>query len=399
VSDPFAVTPVDPGVYAVLADAGLSADFFNPRQHRSCELVDRYVLALVVGLVERLGLAPASDGAKTADELVAAAGLVAGFVPRARWLLDLLVAAGLVARDGAGYRAAGLLVAPPPATLRAETLASDPSYAATLELVDEAALAYPRVARGETTGEMALFRRIALWCRYFSNANGYYALGNHVAAVAAARVLPVTGATVVEVGGGLGSAAEALLARAGAHRIRQYRFTEPVEFFRRRAERTIAAAAPDLALVAGALDVNASWEEQGIASGGADLAWGVNVFHLARDLDATLACARAALAPGGWLVVGEGLRPDAGTPVTAEFPFQLLDSFLDVRLDATRRPTAGFLAADSWVGALERAGFADVAVLPDPVRLRARYPGFLAGAVSGRAPDGRKSQAKPPTAK
>src|SRR5262249_31117996 len=161
----------------------------------------------------------------------------------------------------------------------------------------------------------------ALWCRYFDNANGYYALGNHVAAVAAAARLPAYPATVLEVGGGLGSATEALLAQAGAGRFATYRFTEPVAFFRPRARPTLAATTPGLRLVAADLDLNARWAAQGIEPAGAHLVWGVNVFHLARDLDAVLHEAFAALAPGGWLVVGEGLRPQPATPVGAEFPF------------------------------------------------------------------------------
>ena len=36
-------------------------------------------------------------------------------------------------------------------------------------MLDEAAAIYPRVARGETSGERALFQRAALWTAYFNN--------------------------------------------------------------------------------------------------------------------------------------------------------------------------------------------------------------------------------------
>jgi SAM-dependent methyltransferase len=162
--------------------------------------------------------------------------------------------------------------------------------------------------------------------------------------------------------------------------------TEPVPFFRRRAERTLAAASPVVPLTFAALDLNQPWASQGIVPCGADLVWGVNVFHLARDLEVVLGEAYTALAPGGWLVIGEGLRPEAARPVGAELPFQVLESFIDVRLDPERRPTHGFLTAEHWTAALERAGFAPVEIVPDAVRLRALYPGFLAAAVCGRRP-------------
>jgi SAM-dependent methyltransferase len=162
--------------------------------------------------------------------------------------------------------------------------------------------------------------------------------------------------------------------------------TEPVPFFRRRAERTLRAAHPRAPLAFAALDVNRPWAAQGAAPGSAHLVWGVNVFHLARDLDAVLAQARATLAPGGWLVVGEGLRPRRGEPVDAELPFRLLASFTDVVLDPATRATPGFLTAEEWLAALARAGFTGLEIVPDAVRLRAYHAGMWAAAVCGRRP-------------
>ena len=162
--------------------------------------------------------------------------------------------------------------------------------------------------------------------------------------------------------------------------------TEPALFFRRRLQRTLEESWPGIALSFDGLDINQPWSAQGVEPGSCALVWGVNVFHLARRLDDALLEAHAALAPGGWLVVGEGLRPGAGVPVGAELPFQLLDSFHDVLLDPDTRPTAGFLTAELWTGALRRTGFDDIALVPDVIALRESYPGFLAAAVCGRRP-------------
>jgi hypothetical protein len=72
--------------------------------------------------------------------------------------------------------------------------------------------------------------------------------------------------------------------------------------------------------------------------------------------------------------------------VGAELPFQLLRSFTDVEIDPVTRPTPGFLTAEHWQAALARAGFTDVTLVPDALRLRALYPGFLAAAICGRRP-------------
>jgi SAM-dependent methyltransferase len=384
---PFVASPVDPRLFALLAEAGLGDVLFNAHQHRGCELVEHYVLQLAIDLVGGLQLEELLRTPRSVDELLAARGFVPRFAPALGWLLARLALAGLVAREADGrYRLAGPLPTPDLDAVRAEGLAADASYAPVFALLDEAAVLYPRVARGETDGESALFRRLPLWFAYFSNQNNYYALNNRVTARVAADRFP--GGRVLEVGAGLGSASEALLdvlaARDALATLAAYRATEPVPLFRRRAERTLRAAYPGVPLDFAALDLNQSWAAQGIDPGSVQLVWGVNVFHLARDLDAVLAEARAALAPGGWLVVGEGLRPRRGEPVGAEFPFRLLTRFTDVVLDPTTRSTAGFLTADEWLGALARAGFPAAEIVPDPVRLRPYYTGMLAAAACGR---------------
>ena len=380
----------DPRLYALLAEAGFGGELLNPRKHRSCELVDAYVLGHVVHLVDRLGLAAPLARASTVDDLLSARAFVPGFHIPLRWLLERLTAEGLVQRDDDGYRLAGPLPPMDLAALRAEALDADPSYAPTLALVEAAAAIYPAVARGETSGEAALFRKAALWFAYFSNENGYYALNNRVTAQVAAGRLPGDGASVLEVGAGLGSATEALLERLRDRGtlggLSSYRVTEPVALFRRRAQRTLEVAHRGVPLAFSALDVNQPWAAQGVEPGSAQLVWGVNVFHLARRLDAVLREAFAALVPGGWLVVGEGLRPFPGQPVDAEFPFQILASFADVELDPATRATHGFLTAEEWLAALGRAGFLAVEVVPDAIRLRGFYAGFLAAAVCGRRP-------------
>jgi nonribosomal peptide synthetase protein BlmVIII len=378
-----AVAPPDPRVYEVLAEAGLGRDLFNPRQHRSCELVDRYALAHAAALLHALEVDGLLAAPQTADALVAARGFAGAFRRPLTWLLRYLAHAGVLAAEGAGWRLAGT----PPgalAEIRAAVLDTDPSYAPALALLDEAAAIYPRVARGETSGERALFLRARLWADYFDNANGYYGLTNRVAARAAAARLPARG-RVLEVGAGLGSATSALLAEVGdLTRLGAYDVTEPVPFFRRRAERTLATAHAGAPLAFGAIDLNQPWGTQGADAGGHDLVFGVNVMHLARDLDAALGEAHAALAPGGFLVLGEGLRPGPDVPVAAELPFQLLESFADVETNPATRPCAGFLTAETWLAALARAGFVDVGLVPDAIRLRALVPAFLAAAVVGR---------------
>ena len=162
--------------------------------------------------------------------------------------------------------------------------------------------------------------------------------------------------------------------------------TEPVLFFRRRAQRTLTAAWPGTPLHFAGLDLNGPWDEQGVPAESVDLVWAVNVFHLARDLDRALGETFRALSPGGWVVLGEGIRPFPGQVVGAEFPFQLLRSFVEVDTDPERRPTHGFLAPEHWVAALHRAGYRPAELVPDLFRIRDLFPGFFVGVVCGRRP-------------
>jgi SAM-dependent methyltransferase len=382
-------TPPDPRVYAILRESGYGDDLFNPRQHRNCELVDDYVRALAIELVAKLGLVEPLARARTVDELVELRGFVPVFRPPLAWLLAWLAAGSVLAREDERYRLAAPLPATNLAGLRGEGLALDPSYAPAYALLDHAATIYPGVATGDTSGERALFQKAALWFAYFSNDHAYYALNNRVVGPAAAARLPASGATVLEVGAGLGSATEALLEALSPEQrstaVAAYRFTEPVTFFSRRAQRILSACYPAVPFTFSALDIDAPWEDQGVAPGSVQLVWGVNVFHLARDLRATLRAALTALAPGGALVIGEGIRPFAGQPVAAEFPFQLLERFVDVEISAAR-PAPGFMTAEQWQAALADAGFEAIETVPDVVRLRALYPGFFAAAICGRRP-------------
>jgi SAM-dependent methyltransferase len=382
----FARRQLDARAFAVFAEAGLPPALFNPRQHASCELVDLYVLALAVETAHRLELPRLLAEPRTLDELHVAGGFAPGFRVPLRWLVRRLVQAGLVARDGATHRLPAPLPIAPREELRAEGIASDPSYAPVYALLDEAAALYPAVARGEIAAEPVLLRKAGLWFAYFTNANAYYALNNRMSAQIAAPRITRAGAAVLEVGAGLGSATEALLEALGARAsaLASYRATEPVPLFRRRAERTLGPSWAGVPLAFEHLDINRPWASQGISPASQDLVWGVNVFHLAHDLAAVLAEARDALAPGGWLVVGEGLRPAPGEPVGAEFPFQILESFVGVETDADTRPEPGFLTAEQWLAALARAGFAGLEVVPDVARIRPHYAGLLAGAVCGR---------------
>ena len=129
--------------------------------------------------------------------------------------------------------------------------------------------------------------------------------------------------------------------------------------------------------------MNRPWQSQGIIPGEFTLVYGVNVLHVARDLLFALGQARNALASGGCLIISECVRPRLDQPMYPELVFQILDSFTEVDTHPEFRPNAGFLTADQWRNAFQRAGFTRTEVKPELDRIREIYPHFFTGAICG----------------
>ena len=126
--------------------------------------------------------------------------------------------------------------------------------------------------------------------------------------------------------------------------------------------------------------------QQGVPPASASLVYAVNTLHVARDLDRTLREIFQTLAPGGRLVFSECIRTTSAQAIYVEFIFNLLETFRAPVLNPTYRPNGGFLTPEQWRGAMEAAGFVDVALLPDIVAMRSRFPDFNVGAIGATRP-------------
>jgi len=368
---------------------------FCERLYQSIELMERYSIELAVDLLGRLGMVEQLGDWKSADELCA----VLGFQPRFRlplqWILARLLESGCLQTkdDGATrwYRLRNAPWKPDLKYLRELGLHLDPANAATLDLLDYAASAYPAVAKGGQSGDHNLFgpQGIPLWLNYFHNDNLTYAVNNWVAAAAAVdRLFSWPALRVLEIGAGAGSATEILLTVLDEHgvlpRLERYVVTEPNAYFRRSNQRKLTARYPNLPLEWSAVDLDSPWSAQGIGVGEFDLVYAVNVMHVSKNLVFSLNEARSALAADGWLIIGECVRPYDNQPMYPELMFQILDSFTNVETDPEIRPHPGFLTAAQWRGAFLRAGFARTEVAPQIERIREIYLHFFTGAICGQ---------------
>lgn len=374
----------------------LPRDLFPPSFTTGVELIERYGEQWAVELARSLGLTPSQEmPGETASEVVRRLGFLPTFTMAMEWLLNSLVSAGHAAMSesehGVRYRLLGPLPPSEKESLRAELLEVSASHRPAVDLLDAACSAYPAVARGERKGEEVLLAPagMALWSAYFNNQNPLYAINNRVAAIAVANRLPVDRpARVLEVGAGAGSGTEALLEELARRNqlgsLGALVVSEPSPFFRRRAQRSLPARFPEAPLSFAELDIDQQWPDQGLEPASFDLIYGVNVFHVAKDLGRSLAAAREALRPGGALVLGECLRPPAGHAIAAEAVFSLLESFYSVNLQPPQRPNAGFLSPQAWRLSFEKAGFVAFETVPEIGPIHALTPRFLTGAICGR---------------
>lgn len=359
------------------------------------EEFDRFTTEVLLNLVHELGLAEPLRRGTTVPGVIAEKG----WAPRAeipvRWFFKKLAAEEHLDVEGDGqresFKARGPLPTGDPDLAEARSRAIDPRSTPPFAVVRAMLEHVSGFLRGEKTGEEVLFSpsKLPLWFEYFSNDNLLYQINNRLGAEAVFRALPRSHpATLVEIGGGSGSAALAVAERlsrdAALSRIGRYVFTEIVPTFLRRSERALRARYPKLLVEFQKLDMDAGFEEQGLAQGIADVVYAVNTVHIAKDLHATLVRVRETLKPGGVAVFSECVRPFEGQPIYVELVFNFLQNFTGVATDPATRPNHGFLTPENWRSAFRAAGFERPEILPDVEELARHYDAFFVAAVSAR---------------
>ncbi|WP_145968961.1 SDR family NAD(P)-dependent oxidoreductase [Streptomyces hyaluromycini] len=191
---------------------------------------------------------------------------------------------------------------------------------------------------------------------------GREALAEQVLAHLTRRLREDPGATfrVIEIGAGTGATSSAVLRalRPLRDRMREYTYTDVSRAFLLHAEREFVPDHPYV--TCRVFDVEAVPEEQGLETGGYDVAIAANVLHATRSIRDTLRQVKALLRPGGVLVANELV----GNSLFAHLTFGLLEGWWRAEDPELRLPGCPGLAPETWARVLREEGL-DPAPFPE----------------------------------
>ncbi|MFF4118063.1 class I SAM-dependent methyltransferase [Streptomyces sp. NPDC001714] len=287
---------------------------------------------------------------------------------RSLWdaLLEILVAAGHLERDGDTVRATGIvrdLAGRDLTAESAELVAAYPEVAAQVELTRICLGEYPRLLRGETKPISVLFPGWSMEKveRVYRGDPVSDRLNELVAQAVAAHVDAGAGPAprrILEVGAGTGGTTAELLSAVPPEAGRlHYVYSDISASFLRYGRQQFGATGPGMEFRL--LDIEGDLAAQGCEDGEFDVVVAANVLHATRELRPTLANVRRLLRPGGRLVLREITSPLVFTTLT----FGLLEGWWRTEDADTRIPRTPLADRATWAALLAEVGFGRVAVL------------------------------------
>jgi acyl transferase domain-containing protein/SAM-dependent methyltransferase/acyl carrier protein len=317
--------------------------------------LDDVSVAYVVRALQRLGVPlVAGDRLTEADVLHTAVASAHHLRRLLRRLLGMLCEDGILQEEQDGWRVVLEPAVPDPDEAVDRLLEQWPGHGSELRTFRRCAAALADVLSGRQDPLQLLFADAAIVDTERLYRDGAIALAtNEVAAAAIARAVAALPADatlrVLEIGAGTGGTTAHVLPLLPRGRT-EYVFTDVSRAFLDR-----VAARPDFPPFVRfeLLDIERDALEQGFAGGHFDVIIAANVLHATVSIAASLARVRRLLAPGGLLLLIEGVRPARWVDIV----FGQTDGWWKFD-DAELRGSHPLLSGERWVETLRGSGFA-----------------------------------------
>ncbi len=322
--------------------------------------LDRLSAAYILEAFKALGHPLQPDQHISTADLEAALPILPRYQPLLKRMMEILCEAGMVMalKKEAGWQVTSATSDLAGQAVVDEMISRFPAYRPEITLLARCGANLADVLRGAQDVLPLLFPQGSLSATEDLYARSPYARAfNALAAQAVARHVPADGPVrILEIGAGSGATTAAVLPHLPGDRA-VYTFTDLSPLF---LEKARAAFHDTNFMRYQILDIGKDPQAQGFAERSFDIVLAANVFHATGDLRQTVENARKLLAPGGLLVLLEGIRKESWVDLT----FGLTEGWWQFK-DAGLRPDYPLLSRDSWLRLLAQAGFAEVTSLPD----------------------------------
>ncbi len=301
--------------------------------------------------LQAAGLSPLPTGTFTLDELGHRLNVIPARSRVLARLIAILLEDEIVERNGSAFRFVDFHPRPDADAELIKLAATYPESATEIKILRRCTKRLAAVLQGEYDPMQLVFADGSIdeaeqiyenspVCRFFNQAT---------ARLVSAAVDSISDrqARILEIGGGTGATTVSILRELVGKNI-DYCFTDVSAAFLSQA-RIKFSRAPFITYRL--LDIEHPPVEQGFTAGSFDIIVAANVLHATAELRRTLAHVRRLLAPGGILLLVEGVRPDRWLDLT----FGLTDGWWRFN-DLELRPEHPLVSVQTWIRILGEAG-------------------------------------------
>ncbi len=351
-------------------DKTFISSLFHSNYYNLYHAIDIYVAKVAINILRKMNaLSFLSEDFRTVDQISGKFGFKKQSVPLLHWMLDYLEQMGHVQRKQSAYRIVQNTFDTDTKKDIDKIMQLEPSSDSFIDMIDRIMGQIDDFFYGKKDGSDILFadpELSDLWNKYFNNYFYGYAVLNFSVAHGILKWFSQTnGKKMLEIGSGTSGASSKVFSMLRDNNLLDSMdnitltdvFPALLDVGASNIRRNVSNP-PDFSQKI--LDVNKSLDEQGFQEPLWDIIYGINVMHVARDLEYSLGELYNHLDDNGILVIAETIRPSDNKALHQEFMANLLEGYYNVKCDIQHRPIHGFLTKGQWISFFQKAGFRNI---------------------------------------